>query len=66
MNFKQRLTNVLTVILILVGLYWSFMMIDNLRLWFNLVIGVGGAVAFTSTLSFLMGTGFKCWHKGQK
>jgi len=73
MNFRQRLTNVLLVVAILAGLLAAaFMIDDGLRYEsdfykvLSLIVCPLIGVIITSALSYLMGTGFKPWHKENK
>jgi len=67
MNFKHRLTNVLTVVMPFVLPVLAFNLVDKNKLGeIMAVIAFILSPLFSSTISYLMGIGFKPWHRENK
>jgi len=71
MNFRERLTNVLTASSVIM---WGLMLFNRISIYGMIklmhvpmwLLKLGACVLVVAGISFLMGTGFKAWHKSVK
>jgi uncharacterized membrane protein len=70
MNFKQRLTNVLTILLGVYSILLAIMIIgsrtDITPEEMSFIFNTSMLIVANATLSYLMGMGFKLWHRKTK